>query len=102
MLNKGSVLQVDDRIIVGNGLAATANRIFGIMAPIIALEANLTVICPVHTPSAKLSKLMLTDIRPDLDFRCPIRPCGVDRVIDTSRAQRKGQSMKSLGYFNLS
>lgn len=27
----------------GNGLAATANRIFGIMAPIIALYANLAV-----------------------------------------------------------
>ena len=27
----------------GNGIAATANRIFGIMAPIIALYANLAV-----------------------------------------------------------
>lgn len=27
----------------GNGLAATANRIFGVMAPIIALYANLAV-----------------------------------------------------------
>ncbi|KAG8862220.1 hypothetical protein FRB96_001799 [Tulasnella sp. 330] len=31
----------------GNGLAATANRIFGIMAPIIALEANLATEAPI-------------------------------------------------------
>jgi len=36
----------------GNGLAATANRIFGIMAPIIALEANLATSVPIWIAGA--------------------------------------------------
>ncbi|KAK5455976.1 MFS sugar transporter [Exophiala xenobiotica] len=37
----------------GNALAATANRIFGIMAPIIAMFANLETSAPVYTSGAK-------------------------------------------------
>ncbi|SPN97706.1 related to 4-hydroxybenzoate transporter [Cephalotrichum gorgonifer] len=36
----------------GNALAATANRIFGIMAPIIAMFANLETAAPVYTSGA--------------------------------------------------
>jgi MFS family permease len=36
----------------GNALAATANRIFGIMAPIIAIKANLQTSAPVYTSGA--------------------------------------------------
>ncbi|RFU74334.1 major facilitator superfamily transporter [Trichoderma arundinaceum] len=36
----------------GNALAATANRIFGIMAPIIAMFANLETSAPVYTSGA--------------------------------------------------
>lgn len=36
----------------GNALAATANRIFGIMAPIIAMFANLQTSAPVYTSGA--------------------------------------------------
>jgi len=36
----------------GNGLTATANRIFGIMAPIIALYANLTTSIPIWISGA--------------------------------------------------
>lgn len=36
----------------GNALAATANRIFGIMAPIIALEANLATSVPIWIAGA--------------------------------------------------
>ncbi|WVN90196.1 uncharacterized protein L203_105432 [Cryptococcus depauperatus CBS 7841] len=36
----------------GNALAATANRIFGIMAPIIAMFANLKTSAPVYTSGA--------------------------------------------------
>jgi len=36
----------------GNGLAATANRIFGIMAPIIALYADLTTSVPIWVAGA--------------------------------------------------
>ncbi|QRV76924.1 major facilitator superfamily transporter [Ceratobasidium sp. AG-Ba] len=36
----------------GNGIAATANRIFGIMAPIIALYANLSTSVPIYISGA--------------------------------------------------
>ncbi|KAG8678776.1 MFS sugar transporter, partial [Ceratobasidium sp. 395] len=36
----------------GNGIAATANRIFGIMAPIIALYADLTTSVPIFVSGA--------------------------------------------------
>ncbi|KAF8689802.1 MFS general substrate transporter, partial [Rhizoctonia solani] len=36
----------------GNGIAATANRIFGIMAPIIALYANLSTSVPIYVSGA--------------------------------------------------
>ncbi|KAK5057508.1 hypothetical protein LTR84_011508 [Exophiala bonariae] len=36
----------------GNALAATANRVFGIMAPIIAMFANLETVAPVYTSGA--------------------------------------------------
>jgi len=36
----------------GNALAATANRVFGIMAPIIAMFANLETAAPVYTSGA--------------------------------------------------
>jgi len=36
----------------GNGLAASANRIFGIMAPIIALYADLTTAVPIYVSGA--------------------------------------------------
>ncbi|KAF8603132.1 MFS general substrate transporter [Ceratobasidium sp. AG-I] len=36
----------------GNGIAATANRIFGIMAPIIALYANLATSVPIYVSGA--------------------------------------------------
>jgi hypothetical protein len=36
----------------GNALTATANRIFGIMAPIIAMYADLTTAAPVYTSGA--------------------------------------------------
>ena len=36
----------------GNGLAASANRVFGIMSPIIALYANLTTSVPIWISGA--------------------------------------------------
>jgi len=36
----------------GNGLAATANRVFGIMAPVVALKANLATSVPVWISGA--------------------------------------------------
>lgn len=36
----------------GNALTATANRVFGIMAPIIAMFANLETTAPVYTSGA--------------------------------------------------
>jgi MFS family permease len=36
----------------GNALAATSNRVFGIMAPIIAMFANLQTAAPVYTSGA--------------------------------------------------
>ena len=36
----------------GNALTATSNRIFGIMAPIIAMFANLETAAPVYTSGA--------------------------------------------------
>jgi len=36
----------------GNALTATANRVFGIMAPIIAMFANLQTSAPVYTSGA--------------------------------------------------
>ena len=38
----------------GNGLAATANRIFGIMSPIVALYANLNTPVPIYSMSSFL------------------------------------------------
>ena len=36
----------------GNALCATSNRIFGIMAPIIAIAGDLTTSAPVYTSGA--------------------------------------------------
>jgi sugar phosphate permease len=36
----------------GNALTATANRVFGIMAPIIAMFANLNTAAPVYVSGA--------------------------------------------------
>ena len=36
----------------GNALTATANRVFGIMAPIIAIYANLATSAPVYVSGA--------------------------------------------------
>ena len=36
----------------GNALTATANRVFGIMAPIIAIYANLKTAAPVYVSGA--------------------------------------------------
>ena len=36
----------------GNALTATSNRVFGIMAPIIAMFANLKTSAPVYTSGA--------------------------------------------------
>jgi hypothetical protein len=35
----------------GNGVAATANRIFGVMSPIVALYANLNTPVPIYSMS---------------------------------------------------
>lgn len=36
----------------GNAICATANRVFGIMAPIVAMFANLETVAPVYTSGA--------------------------------------------------
>lgn len=36
----------------GNALTATSNRVFGIMAPIIAIYANLKTVAPVYVSGA--------------------------------------------------
>lgn len=36
----------------GNALTATANRVFGIMAPIVAMFANLSTAAPVYVSGA--------------------------------------------------
>ena len=38
----------------GNGVAATANRIFGIMSPIVALYADLSTPIPIYSMSLPL------------------------------------------------
>ena len=38
----------------GNGVAATANRIFGIMSPIVALYADLNTPVPIYSMSLPL------------------------------------------------
>lgn len=38
----------------GNGVAATANRIFGIMSPIVALYSNLNTPVPIYSMSSPL------------------------------------------------
>jgi len=38
----------------GNGLTATATRVFGVMAPIIAIYANLNTALPVYIAGALL------------------------------------------------
>ena len=39
----------------GNGVAATANRIFGIMSPIVARYADLNTPVPIYSMSSPLS-----------------------------------------------
>jgi hypothetical protein len=57
----------------GNGIAATANRIFGIMAPIIALYADLSVSRAIsialHAYSLESTRL---DLSTHLCLGCPL------------------------------
>jgi len=41
----------------GNGIAATANRIFGIMSPIVALYADLSTPAPIYSMSSPVPRV---------------------------------------------
>jgi hypothetical protein len=53
----------------GNGLASSANRIFGVMSPIIALYADLTVGCFVMSTGKMLMVLLIPRPRCLYSFR---------------------------------
>jgi hypothetical protein len=80
----------------GNGLASSANRVFGVMSPIIALYADLTVSFSI-IPTIPMLISLRPDRSADIRVRCSFHLRRNSGITTPLRIARQGKSLIEKG-----